>query len=175
MPLLLFDMPVDSPGCTNLFFFEVTVCAFITSLFFLFFLFKDTFYFFVMPLLLFDMHVDSPECTNLFLWWSSVLFITGFIFQSQSCFCFLLLLFFMLYFTCHGQSRIHQPFFFYMIFFPWLHAFYTRLFSKSLASCPFQLAFFFFQSHWLLASFNRLFSKPLSYKRWHLYLPAFRV
>ena len=39
---------------------------------------------------------------------------------------------------------MHQLFFFYMIFFLWLHAFYTRLFSKSLASCPFQLAFFFF-------------------------------
>ena len=138
----------------QLFFFEVAVCAFITSLFFSFLLFKDTFYFFVMPLLLFDMPVDSPGCTNLFFFEVAVCaFITGFIFQSRFCF-------FMLYFTCHGQSRMHQLFFFYMIFFPWLHAFYTRLFSKSLASCPFQLASFFFQSHWLLASLNRLFSKP---------------
>ena len=46
MPLLLFDMPVDSPGCTNFFFFEVAVCAFINSLFFfLFSFFKATFTF----------------------------------------------------------------------------------------------------------------------------------
>ena len=60
----------------------------------------------------------------------------------------IMFLFFVVVFSCFILHAMDSPgctnlFFFYMIFFPWLHAFYTRLFSKSLACCPFQLAFFF--------------------------------
>ena len=71
-----------------------------------------------------------------------MIFITGFNFQSQSCFLFFVVVVFHAFILHAMESPGCTNLFFLYIFFPWLHVFYTRLFSKSLASCPFQLDFF---------------------------------
>ena len=76
MPLLLFDMPVDSPGCTNLF-FKVELCA-------------------------------------LYIW----------LYFSKPILFFVVVVFLCFYFTCSGQSRMHQLFFIYMIFFSFSTGFF---------------------------------------------------
>ena len=85
--------PWTVPDAPTFFFFEVAVCAFITSLFFfLFSFFKATFTFSSCLYYCLTCPWTVPNAPTFFLRWSSVLFISGFIFQSQSC--FLLLLFF---------------------------------------------------------------------------------
>ena len=139
------------------FFFEVAVCAFITSLFFfLFFFFKATFTFSSCLYYCLTCPWTVPDAPTFFLRWSSVLFITGFIFQSQSVF-----FFFFFFFPCFILHAMDSPgctnlFFFYRIFFL---AFIPGFFQSHWPLAPFNWLFFF-QSHWLLASFNRLFSKP---------------